>query len=157
MDQYYKMVSPSLPSSYVCDTLPAPRLASSSSDPELRSERSPSPSTFEVTEAVDIDKMEEEETPLETPEELNDAPTLSQPGARKLCVRHQRMADEGTNLKLQQVSTFIVMTVHVFLCKVWLFLATITLASGSTGSSVFLHNMLTIIILVPRCTARTRT
>jgi F-box/WD-40 domain protein MET30 len=22
---------------------------------------------------------------------------------RKLCVRHQRMADEGTNLKLQQV------------------------------------------------------
>ncbi|EIW60725.1 WD40 repeat-like protein [Trametes versicolor FP-101664 SS1] len=26
----------------------------------------------------------------------------SQPSARKLCVRHQRMADEGTNLKLQQ-------------------------------------------------------
>ncbi|KAI0668564.1 WD40-repeat-containing domain protein [Trametes maxima] len=26
----------------------------------------------------------------------------SQPPARKLCVRHQRMADEGTNLKLQQ-------------------------------------------------------
>ena len=28
----------------------------------------------------------------------------TQPAARKLCVRHQRMADEGTNLKLQQVS-----------------------------------------------------
>ncbi|KAI0831795.1 WD40 repeat-like protein [Trametes gibbosa] len=27
---------------------------------------------------------------------------LQQPSARKLCVRHQRMADEGTNLKLQQ-------------------------------------------------------
>ncbi|KAH9857724.1 WD40 repeat-like protein [Lenzites betulinus] len=27
---------------------------------------------------------------------------LQQPPARKLCVRHQRMADEGTNLKLQQ-------------------------------------------------------
>lgn len=27
-----------------------------------------------------------------------------QPPAKKLCVRHQRMADEGTNLKLQQVS-----------------------------------------------------
>lgn len=26
------------------------------------------------------------------------------PPPRKLCVRHQRMADEGTNLKLQQVS-----------------------------------------------------
>jgi hypothetical protein len=25
---------------------------------------------------------------------------------RKLCVRHQRMADEGTNLKLQQVCFF---------------------------------------------------
>src|ERR1700761_68676 len=28
---------------------------------------------------------------------------LSQPNSRKLCVRHQRIADEGTNLKLQQV------------------------------------------------------
>ncbi|KAH9042989.1 WD40 repeat-like protein [Lactarius hengduanensis] len=27
---------------------------------------------------------------------------LSQPNSRKLCVRHQRIADEGTNLKLQQ-------------------------------------------------------
>ena len=31
-------------------------------------------------------------------------PTVfTQPNARKLCVRHQRIADEGTNLKLQQV------------------------------------------------------
>lgn len=29
---------------------------------------------------------------------------LPQPPARKLCVRHQRMADEGSILKLQQVS-----------------------------------------------------
>ncbi len=28
---------------------------------------------------------------------------LSQPNSRKLCVRHQRIADEGINLKLQQV------------------------------------------------------
>lgn len=28
---------------------------------------------------------------------------LSQPTPRKLCIRHQRIADEGTNLKLQQV------------------------------------------------------
>lgn len=31
------------------------------------------------------------------------SPPPSQVPARKLCVRHQRMADEGTNLKLQQV------------------------------------------------------
>ena len=29
-----------------------------------------------------------------------------QPPARKLCVRHQRMADEGTNINLQKVSAF---------------------------------------------------
>ncbi|KAF9451217.1 WD40 repeat-like protein [Macrolepiota fuliginosa MF-IS2] len=46
-----------MPSSYVCDTIPAARLASASSG--------------------------------------------DQPPPRKLCVRHQRMADEGTNLKLQ--------------------------------------------------------
>jgi hypothetical protein len=31
-------------------------------------------------------------------------PQSDAPPPRKLCVRHQRMADEGTNLKLQQVS-----------------------------------------------------
>lgn len=31
----------------------------------------------------------------------------SQPPPRKLCIRHQRMADEGTNLKLQQVSSLL--------------------------------------------------
>ena len=30
-------------------------------------------------------------------------PILQQQSERKLCVRHQRMADEGTSLKLQQV------------------------------------------------------
>lgn len=32
---------------------------------------------------------------------------LTQSPGRKLCVRHQRMADEGTNLKLQQVCTLL--------------------------------------------------
>jgi F-box/WD-40 domain protein MET30 len=54
---------------------------------------------FDVTEV--IQKMEEDETLAESSEEQN---ALAQPPARKLCVRHQRMADEGTNLKLQQVS-----------------------------------------------------
>ena len=33
----------------------------------------------------------------------SDTETPPQPPARKLCVRHQRMADEGTITKLQQV------------------------------------------------------
>ncbi|KAG6829668.1 hypothetical protein H0H92_003911 [Tricholoma furcatifolium] len=56
------------PESYVCDTLPAPRLAN-----------------------------EQQQQPPPPP------PPPPQHSTRKLCVRHQRMADEGTNLKLQQV------------------------------------------------------
>lgn len=66
-------------SSYVCDTLPAPRLASLNDPPPLPPvEDDPEPPKHAL-------------------------PTWQQPPPRKLCVRHQRMADEGTNLKLQQV------------------------------------------------------
>ena len=64
-------------STYVCDTLPAPRLLVELPDPP--------PSTSRVLESS------KQFTP------------------RKLCVRHQRMADEGTNLKLQQVSLQIIL------------------------------------------------
>ena len=60
-----------------------------------------------MTEVVEGDKMEEVEASESLgPETVDDRSetTSSQPAARKLCVRHQRMADEGTNLKLQQVS-----------------------------------------------------
>ncbi|THU99367.1 WD40 repeat-like protein [Dendrothele bispora CBS 962.96] len=66
--------------SYVCDTLPAPRLSKDS----------------------DLDLpvvVPDEPPPLRPPPSLNNE---LQPPPRKLCVRHQRMADEGTNLKLQQ-------------------------------------------------------
>jgi F-box/WD-40 domain protein MET30 len=56
---------------------------------------------FEVTEEMDTEK--EQETLPDTSEGQS-TPAPSQPPARKLCVRHQRMADEGTNLKLQQAS-----------------------------------------------------
>lgn len=103
------MLPASLPSSYVCDTLPAARLASGSSDPESSTSRSPSPpSTFEVTEEIETDKMGVVALPEIIEEKSPAAP--SQPAARKLCVRHQRMADEGTNLKLQQVSIKFVYT-----------------------------------------------
>lgn len=120
MAPYYNMASTSLPSSYVCDTLPAARLASGASDPELQLEPpSPSPpNAFELTEAA---HMKEEEILPESSGE-RDASASSQPPARKLCVRHQRMADEGTNLKLQQVSWTSYRLLEVFLYNVWLFL-----------------------------------
>jgi hypothetical protein len=65
----------------LCDTIPPARLVI------------PSPTIFESAEVV-----------LDDAETLNVSridPTPQPP--RKLCVRHQRMADEGTNLKLQQV------------------------------------------------------
>ncbi|KAA1479211.1 WD40 repeat-like protein [Dentipellis sp. KUC8613] len=62
-------------SSYRCDTLPAPRLDTSSHPRSPLPAPSPSPPFDQFP---------------------------SSPPARKLCVRHQRMADEGTNLKLQQ-------------------------------------------------------
>ncbi|KAF9002031.1 WD40-repeat-containing domain protein [Cyathus striatus] len=84
--------------SYVCDTLPAPRLASSDapnythepaiSDPDLPLIIQPSPSS-------PPNALAHRYSP-------SPPPSLQQPPPRKLCVRHQRMADEGTNLKLQQ-------------------------------------------------------
>ncbi|KAJ2930097.1 hypothetical protein H1R20_g7039, partial [Candolleomyces eurysporus] len=62
-------------SSYVCDTLPAARLASDDA-----------PMVYEE--------------PVPEPQPPSRTPTPVAP--RKLCVRHQRMADEGMNLKLQQ-------------------------------------------------------
>ncbi|KAL4064317.1 WD40-repeat-containing domain protein [Scleroderma citrinum] len=65
-------------SEYQCDVLPAPRLAHSPSpSPPLSPEPEPEP---------------EPEPMLAPPPQVH----------RKLCVRHQRMADEGTNIKLQQ-------------------------------------------------------
>ncbi|KAG6909462.1 hypothetical protein DXG01_000447 [Tephrocybe rancida] len=60
------------PESYVCDTLPAPRLANKQHDDQHQ------------------------------PTVVHSDPTPQHTTPRKLCVRHQRMADEGTNLKLQQ-------------------------------------------------------
>ncbi|KAF9232977.1 WD40 repeat-like protein [Melanogaster broomeanus] len=88
-----------------CDTIPIPRLVSPQSSIDLEPSRSPSPpipfsvstsSSFNPTFMVN-----------HFPENQN-VPQGTQlsvpvhPSPRKLCVRHQRMADEGTNVKLQQ-------------------------------------------------------
>ncbi|KAI0060847.1 WD40 repeat-like protein [Artomyces pyxidatus] len=93
-------------SSYICDTLPAARLA----DPTSHS-REPSPAPTSTT--FDIPTLDAEDVPIkwdihsdhesaDGKEHEEHHPPPSQPPARKLCIRHQRMADEGTNLKLQQ-------------------------------------------------------
>lgn len=102
--------------SYVCDTLPAPRLASGKSrsrSPTPSPRGSPAPvTTFDppliVSEPSDIGPIASGSSLPPTPtDDKSQMPV--QPPPRKLCVRHQRMADEGTNLKLQQVSlTFLI-------------------------------------------------
>jgi len=77
------------PDSYVCDTIPAPRFAPVSSPPTPLLE----PSL----------KVEDTFSQMSSDAQPERSPTPSLPSSRKLCVRHQRMADEGTNLKLQQV------------------------------------------------------
>lgn len=86
-------------SSYLCDTLPPARIASASPTPHARSLTPPVPA-FEAP-IVDIPALQLVTKPVVPPQAIAD---YIQPPARKLCVRHQRMADEGTNLKLQQVS-----------------------------------------------------
>ncbi|RDX45489.1 WD40 repeat-like protein [Lentinus brumalis] len=108
-------MSSSLPgnsAAYVCDTLPAPRLASAKS-----CSRSPSPApppsppsvtTFDApilagdADPSEIAALSSTSTPSASASTKEEGPMPLQPPARKLCVRHQRMADEGTNLKLQQ-------------------------------------------------------
>lgn len=83
-------IAMSLPSpsvdSHSCDTLPPARLSSPSPAPTVSSDHWSS----------------HPPSPSHPPLDLRPS-VLSQPGHRKLCVRHQRIADEGTNLKLQQV------------------------------------------------------
>ncbi|GJE97945.1 WD40 repeat domain-containing protein [Phanerochaete sordida] len=89
---------------YVCDTIPAPKLA------KAPASRSPSPvppatppiAAFEAP----ILAPQSSASMRKSSEEIHHVPAyasqLTPPPGRKLCVRHQRMADEGTNLKLQQ-------------------------------------------------------
>ncbi|RDB23998.1 putative E3 ubiquitin ligase complex SCF subunit sconB [Hypsizygus marmoreus] len=93
------MSAASPPSSYVCDTLPAPRLASD--HPEITTDtqqppvRQEPPVVLDDADNITSSAKAEEQEPVSSPPPEHAAP-------RKLCVRHQRMADEGTNLKLQQ-------------------------------------------------------
>lgn len=84
--------APASPLTYVCDTLPAARSVTGSSF-ELAIQMS----NHDMEHLDVLDSAKEPQTQTETS-------ALSRPKATKLCVRHRRMADEGTNLMLQQVS-----------------------------------------------------
>ncbi|KAI6028310.1 WD40-repeat-containing domain protein [Pisolithus orientalis] len=89
--------------SHQCDVLPAPRLAASlQADPG----RSPSPpASFDsASGTTNTTFMSAEQSPDDAQMQDSSLHSSSRlaPATRKLCVRHQRMADEGTNIKLQQ-------------------------------------------------------
>ena len=104
-------VNAAQPSGYVCDTLPRPKLASSSGSSQQSRSPSPVPSpTPPATEFRAAALLRPQSQPqassssqISSDSTENFSARLAPPG-RKLCVRHQRMADENTNLKLQQVS-----------------------------------------------------
>ena|ERR1700722_6872721 len=92
------------PSPYVCDTIPPARLVSADSFDTDQILQSPPLAEFDIptVEDVAVDVAVEVIKPETVEKEI---PSAAAPPARRLCVRHQRMADEGTNLKLQQVGT----------------------------------------------------
>lgn len=110
--------APTLPNAsskatYLCDTLPAARLASRSPSPAPIA--TPPVTAFAAPILDDGDssllgeKLQEMVVDKKGKEkEVGGVEEVEEKGgevlARKLCVRHQRMADEGTNLKLQQVN-----------------------------------------------------
>ncbi|KAL0947205.1 hypothetical protein HGRIS_013322 [Hohenbuehelia grisea] len=88
-------VSPTT-SSYVCDTLPAPRLASDADEIPITTDTL---TNFAVG-SLDTDAILRDSDDAAKVEDSGTPPP--QPPPRKLCFRHQRMADEGTYLKLQK-------------------------------------------------------
>jgi hypothetical protein len=101
------MPSPTSSNSYQCDTLPAPRLASPKAPVHLQSSRSPSPPLpFSLSSSTISSLMDNTSSQKKHVSQAIQSSAPAHPAPRKLCVRHQRMADEGTNLKLQQVSHF---------------------------------------------------
>ena len=114
-------ITPQSQTAYSCDTLPAPQNLRIPRTIRRRPSRSPSPlpsppsgddeepmSAFEVVTVEEVRAAERITDAAASPRlEPADLAHQPQPPARKLCVRHQRMADEGTNEDLQKVSVLI--------------------------------------------------
>ncbi|TDL27201.1 WD40 repeat-like protein [Rickenella mellea] len=92
---------PPSPSNYTCDTLPVPQNIRLTRNYHTRSPSPPQiepPLAFDVPTAEEVQAADKPTIPASMPNDDE----LPQPPARKLCVRHLRMADEGTTAKLQQ-------------------------------------------------------
>jgi len=92
---------------YVCDTIPAAKLAALvAADPDLQLKLLPrQQADSETTMAFEpgvVLHLDGAESKVGTA-----AGKAQQPPQRKLCVRHQRMADQGMNVKLQMVCLFL--------------------------------------------------
>jgi len=90
--------------SYLCDTLLQAKLAQTSASHPSRSSHDP---THTNEQPPTSDNLR-----TDPPDDVHPIPGPSQ---RKLCPRHKRMADEGTNLKLQQVRYCHIANVYVLL------------------------------------------
>jgi F-box and WD-40 domain protein MET30 len=84
-------------SPHLCDTLPEAKLAQATVNRVSPSSHDPSQTSapFRNDQPLKNDHLG-----VDPPEDVRQ---ISAPQQRKLCPRHKRMADEGTNLKLQQV------------------------------------------------------
>ncbi|KAF9653171.1 WD40 repeat-like protein [Thelephora ganbajun] len=80
--------------SYLCDTLPKAKLAKGTTSHSSPHDPPHTSAVFEREQPLTGDSLG-----MDFPEDVH--PTLVPP-QRKLCPRHKRMADGGTNLKLQQ-------------------------------------------------------
>jgi hypothetical protein len=96
-------------SGYVCDTIPPAKLlakAPPSRSPSPMPPPTPPVTAFEapILASSSLGRKGKSPEVHHVPAVPAEPSQLAPPPGRKLCVRHQRMADEGTNLKLQQVS-----------------------------------------------------
>lgn len=90
---------------HACDTLPAARLV----NPHDELDQDPQVTTmvFETAHLNDVDAFGASPRSDHSSEQDAELPIQQRP-PRKLCVRHQRMADEDMNIKLQQVISFLI-------------------------------------------------
>ena len=100
---------------YLCDTIPQAKLAQATTN------HPPPPSSTSQTEKSSVSDSLGMGL-------LEDVHPIPGPPQRKLCPRHKRMADEGTNLKLQQVRDCQISSVPIMLTYVPLRLWTLSLS-----------------------------
>lgn len=97
------------PESYLCDTLPQAKLAQATASPPFLPSHDPAHASVAFQSEQPLVNQ------MDPPEVVHPTPA---PPQRKLCPRHKRMADEGTNLKLQQVREGQIANVYIMLTHV---------------------------------------